>query len=84
MDAKVAKLKIPQENATIRLKVGELGYAPYVKRSDISYGIALVYGKVRLWDCVNVFAKAFDKDIRFLRNLERRSRKAIKLFYLIN
>lgn len=65
------RLKVPQENATVRLKIGELGYAAFLKRSDISHGIALVYGKVNLWDCVNVFAGVVKRDVEKLKKLAR-------------
>jgi hypothetical protein len=63
------ELKIPQENATIALKPGELGYAPPVARSDVSRSIAIVYGEAKLSDCVNVFAMVLDEDMPKLKKL---------------
>lgn len=65
-------LEIPQENATIELKVGELGYAPTLARSSVSRSIALVYGEAKLSDCVNVFAIAVDKDLEKLKEFGER------------
>lgn len=63
------ELQIPQENATIALKPGELGYAPPIARSEVSRSIAIVYGDAKLSDCVNVFAMVLDADIPQLKNL---------------
>ncbi len=62
-------LDIPQENATIELKLGELGYAPPLARNSVSHSVALVYGEAKLSDCVNVFAKVFDEDVSELKKL---------------
>lgn len=69
------RLKIKQENASIRLKPGEMGYAPFVERSEISNCIAIVYGKAILWDCVNVFAKVVDEDLENLKKLGRKIKR---------
>lgn len=62
-------LQIIQENATIELKLGELGYAPPNPRSDVAKSIALVYGEAKLSDCVNVFAIVLDEDLPKLKKL---------------
>lgn len=62
-------LNIPQENATVNLKVGELGYAPNVPRSEVGRSIAIVYGEAKLSDCVNVFACVYEEDLRNLKKL---------------
>lgn len=63
------KFNIPQENATIYLKPGELGYAPLLERSEIGQAISLVYGKAKLYDCVNIFAKVEPSDLPKLKKL---------------
>lgn len=73
------KIKIKQENASVRLKPGEMGYAPFVKRSDISNAIAIVYGRAILWDCVNVFAKVVKRDFKKLKELAREIKKGPKI-----
>jgi len=65
-------LAIAQENATIELKPGELGYAPPIKRSSVGRSIAIVYGEAKLSDCVNVFAKVVEADMDKLRKLGER------------
>lgn len=62
-------LKIPQENATIELKPGELGYAPPIARSSVSRSVAIVYGEAKLSDCVNVFAIVLSEDMPKLQAL---------------
>lgn len=69
------RLKIKQENASVRLRPGEMGYAPFVKRSEISNCIAIVYGRAILWDCVNVFAKVVDADLKNLKKLGRKIKR---------
>lgn len=65
------KIKVIQENASVRLRPGELGYAPFVKRSDISNAIAIVYGRAVLWDSVNVFARASGSNLKNLKKLAK-------------
>ncbi|MBI5221005.1 MAG: DUF3830 family protein [Candidatus Liptonbacteria bacterium] len=65
-------LSIPQENATIELKPGELGYAPPTPRNSVGRSIAIVYGEAKLSDCVNVFAVVFDEDLDKLKQLGER------------
>jgi hypothetical protein len=67
------RLKITQENASVRLKPGEIGYAPSMPRkSGIENNIALVYGKAVLWDSVNVFGKIFPRDRDNLKKLAKK------------
>lgn len=63
------KLNIPQENATIHLFPGELGIAPEHLRNQVSRSIAILYGEAKLHDCVNVFARVIDEDIKLLKKL---------------
>ena len=63
------KFDIPQENATIHLKPGELGYAVPRAGSGINQAISLVYGEAKLHDCVNVFAKVYPRDLLKLKSL---------------
>ncbi len=65
------KIKVKQENASARLKPGEIGYASPLNRSDISKAIAIVYGRAILWDCVNVFARADGSNLRNLKRLAK-------------
>ncbi len=62
-------LKIPQENATINLRFGEIGYAPINPRNEVARSIAIVYGEAKLSDCVNVFGRVFDEDRKLLKKL---------------
>ncbi len=62
-------LKINQENATILLKPGELGYASPNKKSEIGQSIAIVYGEAKLSGRVNVFAMVFKEDFKKLQKL---------------
>jgi hypothetical protein len=62
-------LNIPQENSTVNLKVGELGYAPPIPRNEVGRSIAVVYGEAKLSDCVNVFAYVYKEDLNKLINL---------------
>lgn len=62
-------LSIPQENATIELKPGELGYAPATPRSEVGRSVAIVYGEAKLSDCVNVFGSIFKDDLARLQQL---------------
>lgn len=65
-------LKISQENATVSLKIGELGYAPQIGRGEIGCSIAIVYGEAKLSDCVNVFAHVYKEDLEKLKKLGER------------
>src|SRR3989344_5474873 len=62
-------LNIPQENSTVNLKIGELGYAPPSPRNEIGRSIAIVYGEAKLSDCVNVFAYVYGEDLENLKQL---------------
>lgn len=63
------RLKVSQENASVNLKSGELGYAAPFARSSVSRSIAIVYGQAHLADAVNVFARVMDQDFRKLQKL---------------
>ncbi|TSC77138.1 MAG: hypothetical protein G01um101431_321 [Parcubacteria group bacterium Gr01-1014_31] len=62
-------LNIPQENASINLKVGELGYASPIPGNEVSRSIAIVYGEAKLSDCVNVFGYVYKEDLQNLKKL---------------
>lgn len=62
-------LKIPQENSSVKLKFGEIGYAPIHPRNKVARSIAIVYGKAKLSDRVNIFAKVLNKDKKLLKKL---------------
>ena len=63
------ELNIPQENATIMFKPGELGYAAPVARNRGARSIVIVYGEARLSECANVFGMVLDEDIPILKKL---------------
>ncbi len=63
------ELSIPQENATINVKLGEIGYAVPVARNRGARSIAIIYGEARLSECVNVFGMVLDEDIPILKSL---------------
>lgn len=63
------ELKIPQENATVHLEPGELGFAPVHPRNEVARSIAILYGEAQLHDCVNVFGKVFEEDMKLLKEL---------------
>ena len=63
------ELKIPPENATVHLDLGEIGIAPVYPRNKVARSIAIIYGKATLYDCVNVFAKVLDRDLGLLQEL---------------
>lgn len=63
------RLRIAQENATARLRFGEIGYAPPHRRSEIRQSMAIVYGEAKLWDCVNVFGRVASEDRNALKKL---------------
>ncbi|MFA5126958.1 MAG: DUF3830 family protein [Patescibacteria group bacterium] len=63
------ELNMPPENATVHLLMGELGIAPNYTRNQVARSIAIIYGEAKLHDCVNVFAKVFDEDVKSLKKL---------------
>ncbi len=62
-------LNVPQENTSIFLRPGEIGYAVPIARSPIKNNIAIVYGEAKLFDGVNVFARVVPTDLKKLKNL---------------
>ncbi len=63
------ELFIPQENATIHPKPGEIGYAPPLERSEVANSIAIVYGEATLSDAVNIFGRVVEEDLPKLKAL---------------
>jgi len=64
-------LRVPYENATLRPKRGELGYAPTCARSSVARSIAFVYGKAQFSERVNIFAQVVRADRSKLEKLGR-------------
>lgn len=62
-------IKLPAENATINLKVGEIGYAPPSPRNEVSKCFGIVYGDAKLSDWVNVFGIVVEKDLPLLKKI---------------
>lgn len=62
-------MSIIQENVTIELKPGELGYAPPTGRNSVGRSIEIVYGEAKLSDCVNVFGIVVAEDMGKLLKL---------------
>lgn|SRR6185437_2487899 len=64
------ELDIIQENASVFTAPGEVVYGPLKPaRTKTSNCMGIYYGEGRGLDCCNIFAKVFDEDMPFLKEL---------------
>jgi len=64
------ELDIIQENASVFTAPGEVVYGPLKPaRTKTSNCMGIYYGEGRCLDCCNIFARVFDEDMPFLKEL---------------